>query len=163
MTDLLRNEMQFKGIIISDAMDMRGVLDQYGAVDAVKRAVEAGVDVLIQPLNIPQTIDAVVAGVTEGRYTEARLDSVGPENSGGQGRLGLGQNKLVDISRLRFVVGDSSNVADRATDGREIDHAREGFAEADPAERARRSSSVDNPGASGRPSRRQRIQYRAAE
>jgi beta-N-acetylhexosaminidase len=110
LTGLLRGEMGFKGIIISDAMDMRGVLDQFGAAEAVKRAVWAGVDVLIQPLDIPQTIDAVVAGVKEGRYTEARLDSSVRRVLEAKRTLGLGQNKLVDISRLRFLVGDSSNV-----------------------------------------------------
>jgi beta-N-acetylhexosaminidase len=110
MTGLLRGEMGFKGIIISDAMDMRGVLDQFGAAEAVKRAVAAGVDVLIQPLDIPQTIDAVVVGVTERRYTEARLDSSVRRVLEAKRRLGLGQNKLVDLNALRFVVGDSSNV-----------------------------------------------------
>ena len=110
LTVLLRGEMGFKGIIISDAMDMRGVLDQFGAAEAVKRAVSAGVDVLIQPLDIPQTIDAVVAGVKEGRYTEARLDSSVRRVLEAKRTLGLGRNKLVDISRLRFLVGDSSNV-----------------------------------------------------
>lgn len=110
LTDLLRNEMQFQGIIISDAMDMRGVLDQYGAVDAVKRAVEAGVDVLIQPLNVTQTIDAVVAGVKEGRYTEARLDQSVRRILRAKADLGLNRSKLVDLNALRFVVGDSAHV-----------------------------------------------------
>lgn len=110
LTDLLRNELQFKGIIISDAMDMRGVLDQYGAVDAVKRAVEAGVDVLIQPINISQAIDAVVAGVKEGRYTEARLDQSVRRILLLKAGVGLGRSKLVDLNALRFVVGDSAHV-----------------------------------------------------
>ncbi|HMG96770.1 MAG TPA: glycoside hydrolase family 3 N-terminal domain-containing protein, partial [Gemmatimonadaceae bacterium] len=110
LTGLLRGEMGFKGIIISDAMDMRGVLDQFGAAEAVKRAVSAGIDVLIQPLDIPQTIDAVVDGVKEGRYTEARLDSSVRRILEAKRRLGLARNKLVDLSALRFLVGDSSNV-----------------------------------------------------
>jgi beta-N-acetylhexosaminidase len=110
MTGLLRDEMQFKGIIISDAMDMRGVLDQYGAVEAVKRAVAAGIDVLIQPLSVPQTIDAVVAGVQEGRYTEARLDESVRRILRTKASLGLHKSKLVDLNALRFVVGDSAHV-----------------------------------------------------
>ncbi|MEP6904522.1 MAG: glycoside hydrolase family 3 N-terminal domain-containing protein [Gemmatimonadales bacterium] len=110
LTGLLRNEMQFKGIIISDAMDMRGVLDQYGAVESVKRAVAAGVDVLIQPLSIPETIDAVVAGVREGRYTEARLDESVRRVLMAKAGLGLNRSKLVDLNALRFVVGDSAHV-----------------------------------------------------
>jgi beta-N-acetylhexosaminidase len=110
LTGLLRGEMGFKGIIISDAMDMRGVLDQFGAAEAVKRAIAAGIDVLIQPLDVTQTIDAVVAGVSEGRYTEARLDSSVHRVLDAKRRLGLAENKLVDLNRLRFLVGDSANV-----------------------------------------------------
>ena len=110
LTGLLRGEMGFRGIIISDAMDMRGVLDQFGASEAVKRAIAAGIDVLIQPLDVPQTIDAVVAGVAEGRYTEARLDSSVRRVLETKRKLGLAQNKLVDLSALRFLVGDSSNL-----------------------------------------------------
>ena len=110
LTGLLRNEMQFKGMIISDAMDMRGVLDQYGAVEAVKRAVAAGVDVLIQPLNVSQTIDAVVAGVQEGRYSEARLDESVRRILRTKAALGLNKSKLVDLNALRFIVGDSAHI-----------------------------------------------------
>ncbi len=110
LTGLLRGEMGFKGIIISDAMDMRGVLDQFGADEAVKRAISAGIDVLIQPLDVSQTINAVVAGVSEGRYTEARLDSSVRRVLETKRRLGLAQSKLVDLNALRFLVGDSSNL-----------------------------------------------------
>lgn len=110
LTALLRGEMGFKGIIISDAMDMRGVLDQYGSDEAVKRAISAGIDVLIQPLDVAKTIDAVVAGVREGRYTEARLDSSVRRVVETKRRLGLAQRKLVDLNALRFLVGDSSNL-----------------------------------------------------
>jgi beta-N-acetylhexosaminidase len=109
ITGLLRGEMGFRGIIISDAMDMRGVLDKYGADEATKRAISAGIDVLIQPLDVTQTISAVVAGVTEGRYTEARLDSSVRRVLETKRRLGLAQSKLVDLNALRFLVGDSSN------------------------------------------------------
>jgi beta-N-acetylhexosaminidase len=110
LTDLLRGEMGFKGIIISDAMDMRGVLDQFGAAEAAKRAIAAGIDVLIQPLNVAETIDAVVDGIKEHRYTEARLDSSVRRVLEQKRRLGLAQRKLVDLNALRFLVGDSSNL-----------------------------------------------------
>ena len=109
LTGLLRGEMGFRGIIISDAMDMRGVLDQFGAAEAVKRAIAAGIDVLIQPLNVTETIDAVVAGIAEGRYTEARLDSSVRRVLETKRKLGLATRKLVDLNQLRFLVGDSAN------------------------------------------------------
>jgi beta-N-acetylhexosaminidase len=110
LTDLLRGEMGFKGIIISDAMDMRGVLDQFGAAEAAKRAIAAGIDVLIQPSNVSETIDAVVDGIREHRYTEARLDSSVRRVLEEKRHLGLAQRKLVDLNALRFLVGDSSNL-----------------------------------------------------
>jgi beta-N-acetylhexosaminidase len=109
LTGLLRGEMGFKGIIISDAMDMRGVLDTYGADEAVKRAIAAGIDVLIQPLDVSKTIDAVLAGIAEGRYTQALVDSSARRVLEAKRRLGLAQSKLVDINALRFLVGDSAN------------------------------------------------------
>jgi len=118
LTGLLRGEMGFRGIIISDAMDMRGVLDQFGADEAVKRAIAAGIDVLIQPLDVSKTIDAVIAGINEGRYTQARVDSSVRRVLETKRKLGLAQSKLVDLNALRFAVGDSSNlqVARRAAE-----------------------------------------------
>lgn len=111
LTDLLRTELKFKGIIISDAMDMAGVLNQYGAIEAVKRAVAAGVDILIQPLDVAKTIDAVVAGVQEGRYSEARIDESVRRILKAKHDLGLDRRKLVNLDSLRYIVGDSSHAA----------------------------------------------------
>ncbi|HJQ10874.1 MAG TPA: glycoside hydrolase family 3 protein [Gemmatimonadaceae bacterium] len=110
VTGLLRGEMGFRGIIISDAMDMRGVLDQFGADEAAERAIAAGIDVLIQPLDVSKTIDAVIAGINEGRYSEARVDSSVRRVLETKRKLGLAQRKLVDLNALRFSVGDSANV-----------------------------------------------------
>lgn len=111
MTGLLRNELRFQGIVISDAMDMRGVLDQYGAVEAVKRAVDAGVDVLIQPLEVTPTIDAVLAGLREGRYDEARLEQSVRRILAAKHKVGLHRRKLISLDSVRNVVGDSAHVA----------------------------------------------------
>lgn len=118
LTDLLRGEMGFRGMIFSDAMDMRGVLDQFGAAEATKRGIAAGLDVLLQPVSVTETIDAVVAGVREGRYTEARLDSSVRKVLETKRKLGLPRNKLADLNALRFAVGDSANseVARRAAE-----------------------------------------------
>jgi beta-N-acetylhexosaminidase len=109
--DLLRGELDFEGVVISDAMDMRGVLDKYGAVEAAIRAVEAGADVLIQPLDVRQTIDAVVQGVSSGRYDEARIDASVRRLLGAKRRVGLDRRRSVSIDSVKFVVGDSDHVA----------------------------------------------------
>ena len=109
LTGLLRKEMGFRGLIISDAMDMRGVLDRYGSVEAAKLAVLAGADILIQPENVTQTIDALVSGVTEGRIPRERIDAAVRRILLAKAGLGLQRNAQVDPARVREVVGDSAN------------------------------------------------------
>ena len=105
LTGLLRGEMGFDGVIISDAMDMRGVLDRYGPVEAAILAVQAGADVLIQPLDVAQTIAAVVTGVSSGRYAEARLDTSVRRILVSKHRLGLAARRTVDLDSIRALVG----------------------------------------------------------
>lgn len=111
VTGLLRNELGFNGLIVSDAMDMKGVTDKYGSTEAIKRAVAAGVDVLIQPLDVPAAIDAVVDGVTEGRYTETRVSESARRILAMKHRLGIDRDRYADLDSLRAVVGDSAHVA----------------------------------------------------
>jgi beta-N-acetylhexosaminidase len=111
LQNVLRGDLGFHGMLISDAMDMRGVLEQFGSVEAAKRAVAAGIDVLIQPVNVHETIEAVVAGVREGRYSEARLDSSVRRILVMKERMGLARSKLVRIEDVRVNVGDSAHQA----------------------------------------------------
>ena len=108
---LLRDEMGFKGLIFSDAMDMRGVTDTYGIPESVKRAVAAGADILLQPVDVRQAIDAVVAGVNEGRYPEARLDESVRRILAMKRDMGLDRTRYVSLDSARVVVGDSSHHA----------------------------------------------------
>jgi beta-N-acetylhexosaminidase len=107
ITDLLRDSLGFGGLVISDALDMRGVLAQVGPVEAAKRIVEAGVDVLLMPADVPGTIDAIVAGVREGRYSEARLDGSVRRLLEMKARVGLPRRRTVDLDSVRVVLGDS--------------------------------------------------------
>ncbi|HEX5830881.1 MAG TPA: glycoside hydrolase family 3 N-terminal domain-containing protein [Gemmatimonadaceae bacterium] len=126
LTGLLRDEMGFRGLIISDAMDMRGVLDRFGAVEAAKRAVEAGADVLIQPDDVGGMIDAVVAGVGERRYAESRLDASVRRILEAKRRMGLHRRRTVSLDSVRLLVGDSaSRSAARAIAERSITLVRD--------------------------------------
>ena len=108
---VLRDALGFRGTVISDAMDMRGVLDQFGAVEATKRAIAAGADVLIQPLDVHATIDAIVAGISEGRYPESRLDDAVRRILAMKRRVGLHRKTTVDLDSVRIVVGDSTHAS----------------------------------------------------
>ena len=108
---LLRRELGFRGLVISDAMDMNGVLGKLGLAEAVKGAVAAGVDVVLMPPDIAAGIDAIVAGVREGRYTEGHLDRSVRRILTVKRQLGLDKTRMVALDSVRSIVGDSSHVA----------------------------------------------------
>jgi beta-N-acetylhexosaminidase len=118
MRDLLRRDLGFRGILTTDAMDMRGVLATMGLAEATKRAIEAGNDVILMPADVPAAIDAIVAGVREGRYSEARIDSSARRLLELKERLSLHQNRYIDLDKVRSVVGNPEHftVAQRAAE-----------------------------------------------
>ena len=82
LTDLLRNQLGFKGIILSDDMYMQGIIDNYRIEDAVVDAINAGADMLIMGNNITTGFEAdrpariahiIVQAVKEGRIDPNRL------------------------------------------------------------------------------------------
>lgn len=111
MTDLLRGQLGFRGLLVTDAMDMQGVMAVMGLAEASKRAVEAGNDVLLMPTDIPLTIESVVAGVREGRYPEARVDSSALRILRLKERLGLHRARTVPLDSVRRHVGVPANLA----------------------------------------------------
>lgn len=108
---LLRRDLGFNGLAITDAMDMRGVLDQFGATEATQRAVAAGADVLIQPEDVRATIDAIVAGVNAGRYPAARVDDAARRVLIAKARVNAGRGAGVSADSIRRVVGTPANRA----------------------------------------------------
>jgi beta-N-acetylhexosaminidase len=77
ITELLREELGFEGLITTDNMMMGGILREYPMVEAVVRVIEAGHDLVLcrdeSPLRI-KILDAVVAAVQSGRIPESRID-----------------------------------------------------------------------------------------
>jgi beta-N-acetylhexosaminidase len=74
LTDVLRHEMGFKGVLFSDAMDMKAITDHFGPVQAAVLAIEAGVDVILMPVNIELVYNGLVEAVKTGRISEERID-----------------------------------------------------------------------------------------
>ena len=145
LTDLLRNELRFKGIIISDAMDMAGVLNQFGAVEAVKRAVAAGVDILIQPLEV----------IANDRRRRRRCDRrslhrsatrrIGAANSPSQAGLGARSPQAREPRLVALHRGRQLPSGDGAPDRRKVDNPGEGFDRIGPNRgELQPSSSLDN-------------------
>lgn len=110
MTDLLRKQMGFNGILVTDALDMNGAIGTLSMAEVTIRAVIAGNDVLLMPSSVPGAIDAVVAGVKAGRFTEARVDSSVRKLLMAKHEFGLHRNRFVDVEGLRKTIGIEANV-----------------------------------------------------
>jgi beta-N-acetylhexosaminidase len=111
MLDLLRKQMGFQGILVTDALDMNGVLGKATMGEVTQQAVAAGNDVLLMPTDVNAAIEAVVSGVRDGRFTQARVDSSVRRLLVAKHRMGLDRNRYVDVEKVRSIVADSANLA----------------------------------------------------
>ena len=77
LTDKLRNELGYDGVIITDSMSMGAILNDYPSGEAAVRAIEAGADIVLTPYDYAESFNAVLEAVQTGRISEARInDSV---------------------------------------------------------------------------------------
>jgi len=105
MDTLLRRDLGFAGLVVTDALNMGAIVSKYGAAQAVVMAFEAGADILLMPTDAHQAIEAIVVAVERGEITEARLDSSVTRLFEAKRRLGLFRRRLVDVNQLSRVVG----------------------------------------------------------
>jgi beta-N-acetylhexosaminidase len=113
VSDLLRRDLQFPGLIITDALDMAALTKLYAAyigreaVDAFK----AGNDMLLIPPDLDAAYRAVVAAVHSGEIPESRLDDSVLKVLKMKASLGLHKARLVDVAALDRTVGSPDHVA----------------------------------------------------
>lgn len=74
VTELLREELGFNGVVITDSLQMQAMSDHYTSAEIAVGAVKAGVDLLLCPTNLEAAADALLAAVESGEITEERLD-----------------------------------------------------------------------------------------
>jgi uncharacterized protein YbbC (DUF1343 family)/beta-glucosidase-like glycosyl hydrolase len=101
--ELLRNELGFRGLIVTDALEMAGLRPAWTGEAAV-RAVAAGADVLLLPRDSRVAIQSVVRAVAEGQIDEARLDTSVRLLLATKARLGLHRARLVNRDTLEAQV-----------------------------------------------------------
>ena len=108
LTSLLRDDLQFKGLIFTDALDMKGVLATFGEGEVAVRAVEAGADVLL--FANPETMHpALKDAVASGRLSVARIEPSVRKILDAKWRSGLAKEKLVDLARIDTIVGSRAH------------------------------------------------------
>ena len=71
---LLRQEMGFDGIIITDAMNMGAIVELYGVGESAVMAVQAGVDIVLMPADLAEAAEALTAAIEMGKIPKERVE-----------------------------------------------------------------------------------------
>lgn len=74
ITDILREEFGFQGLIVTDALDMGAIVNTYGADSAAVLAVQAGNDLLLMPQNLESAVEGIQEAIASGELTEEMID-----------------------------------------------------------------------------------------
>ena len=96
ITGALRDQLGFRGLVVTDAMDMAGVRPAWTG-EAALRAVLAGADIILLPPEPEVAVQSLVRAVREGQLTEARLDASVLRILETKERLGLHRGRAVDL------------------------------------------------------------------
>jgi beta-N-acetylhexosaminidase len=113
VTDLLEKQMGFKGLIVTDALDMAGLTHLFAnnigraAVEAFK----AGNDLLLIPADLGASYEAMVKAVRSGEISRERLDHSVLKILKIKASLGLQLSRTVDLNALATAVGKPENIA----------------------------------------------------
>ena len=113
VTDLLEKQLGFKGLIVTDALDMAGLTHLFAnnigraAVEAFK----AGNDLLLIPADLGASYEAMVKAARSGEISRERLDHSVLKILKIKASLGLQVSRTVDVSALATAVGKPENIA----------------------------------------------------
>ena len=111
MTDLLRDDMGFEGLLFTDALVMGALSERYGTGDVSVMALQAGSDVLLMPTDVTEAIDAVMTAVGDGRLDGARIRASARRMLETKARAGLHRGRMVDLDTIDDVVGAAEHLA----------------------------------------------------
>lgn len=75
ITDVLREQMGYDGIVVTDAMNMGAVTEQYTSAQAAVKALQAGADIILMPENFQEAYQGVLDAVKSGELTEQQIDT----------------------------------------------------------------------------------------
>jgi beta-N-acetylhexosaminidase len=110
MKDLLRDSLGFRGLVVTDALDMGALVAKYGAGEAAVQAFLAGSDLLLMPTDAREAVVAMVDAVRSGRITRSRLRASVSRVIRMKERLGLFQRRTVSLERVGRIVGRRASI-----------------------------------------------------
>jgi beta-N-acetylhexosaminidase len=107
LTGVLRDSLGFRGLTVTDALNMGGVVNGFGGGEAAVQAFLAGADLLLQPTDPRVVIDAMTQAVESGRISWERLQRSVRRVLALKLRLGLFQHRQVPLDSVAYVVGNA--------------------------------------------------------
>jgi beta-N-acetylhexosaminidase len=110
-TELLRKDMGFDGLIVTDAMSMSGLTIYFDQAEAGVRAFLAGADILEKPADVDSMIGGLVSAVKSGRITEDRLNQSVRKILAWKFQLGLTKQKITPIDQIDKIVSGKESDA----------------------------------------------------
>ncbi|MBV9608393.1 MAG: glycoside hydrolase family 3 C-terminal domain-containing protein [Acidobacteria bacterium] len=111
VTHLLREELGFQGIIVTDAMDMNAVTRLYPNGRAVVEAIKAGNDVIVIPADIDASYNALLEAVRSGEIPQSRIDVSVLKVLHAKASVGLHKARVVDMNNVANVIARPENLA----------------------------------------------------
>lgn len=106
VTGILRKEMGFDGLIVTDAMDMSGLTIYFNQDEAAVRAVLAGADVILKPADTDAAIRGIKEAVASGRISQERLNESVRKVLAWKYQLGLDKQKITPIDQIDQIVSN---------------------------------------------------------
>lgn len=111
MGRMLRNDLNFPGMIVTDALSMSGLTIYFTQEEAAVRALEAGADMLLKPADVDAAFRGVREAVKSGRISEARIEESARRIMAAKYDLGLVEQRLTPLDTIDRVVGSKDVVA----------------------------------------------------
>jgi beta-N-acetylhexosaminidase len=111
VSDLLRRQVGFEGLVFTDSMSMAAIARMASPGDAAVRAIEAGADVVVHSPDDGAAAEALKAAVANGRISTARLDASVQRLLTAKARLGLHRSRTVDLREVEARVGGRRHAA----------------------------------------------------
>ena len=108
-TEILRKELNFQGLIVTDAMSMSGLTIYFNQDEAAVRAVLAGADILEKPADVDLTVKGIKAAVASGRVSEERINQSVRKILAWKYELGLDKNKITPLDQIDKTVSSEDS------------------------------------------------------
>ena len=98
--DLLINQLGFKGLVVTDALNMKGITKYFSTSEVALMCVKAGIDLILMPIDEEETINAIESAVKNGKISEERINRSVKKILAAKEWLGLFDNRYVNESEV---------------------------------------------------------------